>query len=86
MIKAEGAECEGIAVFMSDSQVKKLDPFEGYPKKYDRVDLSMINPVKKTNFTGQAYIMNDVSLFYEPCEKYKIACCKTVNHYNELCG
>ena len=33
---------EGLAVGMTDAEISALDPFEGYPRVYNRFDVNMV--------------------------------------------
>ena len=33
---------QGIAVNMTENEIKSLDPFEGFPTVYNRVDLNFV--------------------------------------------
>ena len=43
LIQQEGHEVHGVAVKMTHEEIERLDPFEGYPKSYNRYDIKMIN-------------------------------------------
>ena len=34
---------EGLAVGMTDAEISALDPFEGYPRVYNRFDVNMVS-------------------------------------------
>ena len=36
-------EVLGLAVALSSSEIARLDPFEGYPKVYDRKNVTMVS-------------------------------------------
>lgn len=62
---------EGVAVEMTHDEISRLDPFEGYPTWYNRVDIQMTNLNTKELIKGQAYIQVSNKEFHEPCDAYK---------------
>ena len=70
---------------MTPAEIAALDPYEGYPSWYNRVDMSFTGFMKgedgnmaPVSLQGQAYIQTSQNTYNEPCLNYKIACCKTI--------
>ena len=84
---------EGLAVALTTQQVAKLDPFEGYPRAYDHVDVNMVafevnsesGLVEARNIAGMAYAKTlPQEVFIFPTSAYMLACCKTIYKYRQL--
>ena len=86
LVQKEGEICEGVAVRLTSEEVAKLDPFEGYPHKYNRFEIELRNCLDQSLFTGQAYIQVNPTEFEEPCDAYKAACANTILTYLKLQG
>lgn len=73
---------------MTATELALHDPYEGYPNRYNRYDITMEafvrpedgsdGPFVSTQLAGQAYIQTTQDNYVEPCRPYKIACCRTV--------
>ena len=86
LVQKEGEICEGIAVRLTSEEVAKLDPFEGYPHKYNRFEIELTNCLDQSQFTGQAYIQVNPTEFEEPCDAYKAACANTILTHMKMQG
>ena len=52
LLPQQGETCEGIAVNLTHEEVQKLDPFEGYPDWYNRVEVKMTSCVDGEYMSG----------------------------------
>ena len=79
---------EGIALCMTQDEISALDPFEGFPTFYNRVNISMSayqeSSKEWTQIEGQAYIQTTQDVYVEPSLDYKIACCKTLYMHKRM--
>ena len=78
---------------MTDKEIRKLDPFEGVPKIYNRIGLLLVayemdpekGQVRAHNIVGQAYVRVKVDEpFVWPCMEYMRACCQTIYRSRQL--
>ena len=65
---------------MTAEEITKLDPYEGYPNVYNRlpITLNVYHKNASIQVRGEAYVQVNPSVFTDPCDKYKIACTKTI--------
>ena len=77
---------EGLAVGLTDAEISALDPYEGYPRVYNRFDVNMVafvpnqeGVLAEQQIAGQAYIrVKPDEPFTFPCPEYITATCKTI--------
>mmetsp|Transcript_6425 Transcript_6425/g.8605 ORF Transcript_6425/g.8605 Transcript_6425/m.8605 type:complete len:109 (+) Transcript_6425:128-454(+) len=71
---------------MTEEEIAKLDPFEGFPTWYNREKVQMMafREGSWQPLEGQAYIQVTPETYEEPALDYKIACCKTIYLHHKL--
>ena len=73
----------GLAVWLTQDQVFKLDKWERTPDHYyrDNIELHVYTTLGENQtkqVRGQAYFQTKLEEFVNPSHKYKVACCKTI--------
>ena len=84
LIPCEGAVAKGVCYEMTESQVLKLDTFEGHPNWYARTPVVMRRKGTSETIEGVAYIMQELSEFHYPARIYLEAISKTHHAYHLL--
>ena len=73
LIPKEKGQVRGFAYLMTQEEEKRIDMFEAYPVKYDKVEV-ILHDHNQVPFIGIAYIMNPSEFFLYPNKKYLNAC------------
>ena len=84
LIPCEGAVAKGVCYEMTESQVLKLDKFEGHPKIYARTPVVMRRKGTGEAIEGITYIKQNLKEFIYPSTKYLEAISKTHHAYHLL--
>ena len=78
---------------MTAQEISSLDPYEGYPNIYNRINITMntfeqnaeTGRMEARNIDGQAYVrVKENEPFVFPCIAYLRACCKTIYSNKKL--
>mmetsp|Transcript_15714 Transcript_15714/g.13740 ORF Transcript_15714/g.13740 Transcript_15714/m.13740 type:complete len:110 (-) Transcript_15714:153-482(-) len=89
IVPSEQGKVNGVALCLTESEVAKVDVFEGAPLTYRQEEVEIVlgsGKEKGQKVEGLVYVRNDNSIFVPPSQPYLEAVTKTLEDFRELKG